>query len=212
MISVLVVDDHAIVRQGYVKLISSFPEMTVCNEADSGEDGYAAFLKSKPDVVITDLSMKGISGLILLQKILVRDKNAKVIICSMYDNPSLVSNAISSGARGFVSKSADPLQIIQAIKGVSEGNIFLSNDLVGNDSDQNQLDDSEKIRQLTSKEFEIFKMLAEGKSISMCAQVLHISEKTVNNYQTSIREKLMAKNTAELVHLALRNGIIKSFN
>ena len=91
MIRVLVIDDHAIVRQGYVKLISSFPEMTVCSEADSGEEGYTAFLKSKPDVVITDLSMKGISGLILLQKILIRDKTAKVIICSMYDNQTLVS-------------------------------------------------------------------------------------------------------------------------
>ena len=212
MIRVLVIDDHAIVRQGYVKLISSFPEMTVCSEADSGEEGYTAFLKSKPDVVITDLSMKGISGLILLQKILIRDKTAKVIICSMYDNQTLVSNALIHGARGFVSKSADPLQIIQAIKVVFKGDIFLSDDLVDLASSPQNTEDSEKINQLTSKEFEIFIMLAEGKSISKCALVLNISEKTANNYQTSIREKLNAKNAAELVHFALRNGVIKSFN
>jgi DNA-binding NarL/FixJ family response regulator len=212
MIRVLVIDDHAIVRQGYINLISTSSDMWVCGEADSGEAGYSLFISTKPDVVITDLSMQGISGMTLLQKILVSDNEAKVIVCSMYDNQTLVINAITNGARGFVSKSADPLQIIQAIKEVSNGKIFLSDDLVGYESNQNQLKDREKISELTANEFEIFKMLAEGKPISKCAQILHISEKTANNYQTSIKEKLMVNNTAQLVHLAFRNGIINSFN
>lgn len=212
MIRVLVVDDHAIVRQGYIKLISTAPDLSVCGEADSGEAGYSVFISTKPDVVITDLSMQGISGMTLLQKILARNKHAKVIVCSMYDNQSLVSSALNNGAKGFVSKSADPMQILQAIKTVFNGDIFISNDLASDASFSNLSSETLKINQLTTKEFEIFKMLAEGKSIVNCAQVLNISEKTANNYQTSVREKLNVKNAAELVHLALRNGIIKSLN
>ena len=129
MIRVLVVDDHAIVRQGYVKLISSFPDMQVCSEADSGEKGYMYFLQYRPDVVITDFSMHGISGMTLLQKILVRDKNAKIVICSMYDNQTLVTTALRLGAKGFVSKSSDPLNIIKAIQSVIKGKNYLSDDL-----------------------------------------------------------------------------------
>ena len=130
----------------------------------------------------------------------------------MYDNPTLVSSALNSGAKGFVSKSADPMQILQAIKIVFNGGVFISNDIASETSYANLSDETIKINQLTTKEFEIFKMLAEGKSITTCAQVLNISEKTANNYQTSVREKLNVKNAAELVHLALRNGIVKSFN
>ena len=212
MIRVLVIDDHAIVRQGYIKLISTFPDLTVCGEAESGETGYSVFIEQNPDVVITDLSMQGISGMSLLQKILNRNKSSKVIVCSMYDNPTLVSSALNSGAKGFVSKSADPMQILQAIKIVFNGGVFISNDIASETSYANLSDETIKINQLTTKEFEIFKMLAEGKSITTCAQVLNISEKTANNYQTSVREKLNVKNAAELVHLALRNGIVKSFN
>jgi len=180
MIRLLVIDDHAIVRQGYIKLISSFPDLTVCGEAESGEAGYSVFIEQNPDVVITDLSMQGISGMTLLQKILARNKHAKVIVCSMYDNQTLVSSALYSGAKGFVSKSSDPMQIIQAIKIVFNGGIFISNDLGSDTSYSNFSEETIKINQLTTKEFEIFKMLAEGKSIVTCAQVLNISEKTVN--------------------------------
>ena len=211
MIRVLVIDDHAIVRQGYIKLISSFPDLTVCGEAESGETGYSVFIEQNPDVVITDLSMQGISGMSLLQKILNRNKSSKVIVCSMYDNSTLVTNAITNGARGFVSKSADPLQIIDAINAVYKNQIFLSDGLFQRNTDFISNTESDRIKQLSTREFEIFKLLAEGKTISACAQILNVSEKTVLNNQTFIREKLFIQNNAELVHIALRNGIIKHF-
>ena len=211
MIRVLVIDDHAIVRQGYIKLISSFPDLTVCGEAESGETGYSVFIEQNPDVVITDLSMQGISGMSLLQKILNHNKSSKVIVCSMYDNSTLVTNAITNGARGFVSKSADPLQIIDAINAVYKNQIFLSDGLFQRNTDFISNTESDRIKQLSTREFEIFKLLAEGKTISACAQILNVSEKTVLNNQTFIREKLFIQNNAELVHIALRNGIIKLF-
>ena len=211
MIKVLLVDDHAIVRQGYIRLISMYPDLTVCGEAKSGESGYSVFIETNPDVVITDLSMQGISGMTLLQKILNHNKSSKVIVCSMYDNSTLVTNAITNGARGFVSKSADPLQIIDAINAVYKNQIFLSDGLFQRNTDFISNTESDRIKQLSTREFEIFKLLAEGKTISACAQILNVSEKTVLNNQTFIREKLFIQNNAELVHIALRNGIIKHF-
>lgn len=211
MVSVLIVDDHAIVRQGYVRLISSDPLLSVCGEAESAEEGYSLFNGSTPDVVITDLAMKRLSGMSLLQKILSRDKNAKVIICSMYDDSSLISTALNNGARGFISKSSDPVHVVKAIHAVHAGSIYLSEDLQSRQHDHAFSKESEAIKHLTSKEFEVFKMLAEGKSIPECAKILSLSEKTVNNYQTAIRTKLKVETPAALVHLAQRNGVIKSF-
>ena len=211
MVSVLIVDDHAIVRQGYVRLITSDSALTVCAEAESAEQGYQAYVNKAPDVVITDLSMSGLSGMTLLQKIISRDKQAKVIICSMYDESSLVSAALSNGAKGFISKSSDPVHIVKAIHAVHDGKIYLSDELQSRQHDNTPDKESEYIKQLSAKEFEIFKMLAEGKSIPECANTLNLSEKTINNYQTSIRTKLKVETPAALVHFAQRNGVIKSF-
>ena len=211
MVSVLIVDDHAIVRQGYVRLIASDPLLSVCGEAESAEEGYSLYSGKTPDVVITDLAMKGLSGMTLLQKILSRDKHAKVIICSMYDDSSLISTALNNGARGFISKSSDPVHIVNAIHAVHAGSIYLSDDLLSRQHDNALAKEAEAIKHLSSKEFEVFKMLAEGKSISECAKLLSLSEKTVNNYQTAIRSKLKAETPAALVHFAQRHGVIKSF-
>jgi len=211
MVSVLIVDDHAIVRQGYVRLIASDPLLSVCGEAESAEEGYMLFSSKTPDVVITDLAMKGLSGMTLLQKILSRDKHAKVIICSMYDDSSLISTALNNGARGFISKSSDPVHIVNAIHAVHAGSIYLSDDLLSRQHDNALAKEAEAIKHLSSKEFEVFKMLAEGKSIPECAKLLSLSEKTVNNYQTAIRSKLKAETPAALVHFAQRHGVIKSY-
>jgi DNA-binding NarL/FixJ family response regulator len=211
MVSVLIVDDHAIVRQGYVRLITSDAALTVCAEAASAEQGYQAYVNNAPDVVITDLSMGGLSGMSLLQKIISRDKQAKVIICSMYDESSLVSAALNNGAMGFISKSSDPTHIVKAIHAVNDGLIYLSDELQSKQHDNTPNKESEYIKQLSAKEFEIFKMLAEGKSIPECASILYLSEKTINNYQTAIRTKLKVETPAALVHFAHRNGVIKSF-
>lgn len=211
MIKVLIVDDHAIVREGFVRLITSDPAIEVCGEAGSAEEAYSMYVSNSPDVVISDLAMKGLSGMSLLQKILSRDKHAKVIICSMYDDSSLIASALSNGASGFISKSSDPAHIVSAIHTVYAGGTYLSDELNAKQHNNTQAKETGLIKQLSSKEFEIFKMLAEGKSITDCANTLYLSEKTVNNYQTAIRVKLKVETAAALVHFAHRNGVIKSF-
>jgi DNA-binding NarL/FixJ family response regulator len=129
----------------------------------------------------------------------------------MYDNQTLITTALQLGAKGFVSKSSDPLNIIKAIQSVIKGRNYLSDDLVFTNNTNDIPSEIQKIQLLTTKELEIFKMLAEGKSITACADILNISDKTANNYQTSLRNKLGVVNSAELVHMALRHGIIKSY-
>jgi DNA-binding NarL/FixJ family response regulator len=210
MVKVLIVDDHAIVRQGYARLIAADPLLSVCGEAGSAEEGYSAYQQLTPDVVITDLSMKGLSGMTLLQKIMARDKHAGVIVCSMYDEASLVASALNNGAKGFVSKSSDPANIVSAIHAVHQGKTYLSEDLQPRQWDSANSKEAQAIKELTAREFEILKMLAEGKSVAECAKYLHLSEKTVHNYQTTIRTKLKVETPAALVHLAHRHGIIKT--
>ena len=210
MIKVLVVDDHAIVRQGFVRLINSDPELEVCAEAGSGEEGYELFKSMQPDVVITDLTMPGFSGLKLLQKALDRDNDAKVIICSMHDTLLVANSALSNGAKGFVSKSADPQQILEAIHAAHTGEVFVSKEIRVQQLLNIDTKEQKRIESLSATEFEIFKMLAEGKSIATIATDLNLSEKTIHNHQTFIRKKLMIETPASLVHLAMRNGIIQN--
>jgi DNA-binding NarL/FixJ family response regulator len=210
VIKVLVVDDHAIVRQGYVRLINSDSELEVFAEASSGEEGYELLKSVQPDVVITDLTMPGFSGLKLLQKALDRDKDAKVVICSMHDTIQVANSALNNGAKGFVSKSADPHQILEAIHAAYRGEVYLSKEIRAQQLMNIDSKEQKRIESLSVTEFEIFKMLAEGKPIATIAIELNLSEKTIHNHQTFIRKKLVIDTPASLVHLAMRNGIIRN--
>ena len=208
MIRVIVIDDHALVRQGFVRLINAAEGMTVCAEAASGEEGYVHFKSHQPDVVICDLSMPGISAMKFLEKALAWQNDAKVIVCSMHDAPHLVNTALQHGAKGFVSKSCDPQQILQAIEAVMCGQVYVSENLVSSWPDDAVDEEKKRIEHLTSTEFEVFKMLAEGKSTQECAGILNLSEKTILNCQTAVRKKLHVNTPAGLVHFAIRNGVI----
>jgi two-component system invasion response regulator UvrY len=208
MINIMLVDDHAIVREGYVRLINSQPDMQVVAQAESGDEAYELLKSCDVHVVITDFSMPGISGLKLIERALVRYPSLKIIMCSMHVSVHITNLALKLGAKGFVSKSSHPQNILDAILAVNADNTFLSDDieqLIANDGDNL---DRLQMESLTVSEFETFKMLAKGMSIPTIAKHMNLSEKTINNYQTQIRLKLKLNTPAQLVHFALRNGII----
>lgn len=208
MINIMLVDDHAIVREGYVRLINSQPDMQVVAQAESGDEAYELLKSCDVHVVITDFSMPGISGLKLIERALVRYPSLKIIMCSMHVSVHITNLALKLGAKGFVSKSSHPQNILDAIMAVNADNTFLSDDieqLIANDGDNL---DRLQMESLTVSEFETFKMLAKGMSIPTIAKHMNLSEKTINNYQTQIRLKLKLNTPAQLVHFALRNGII----
>ncbi len=210
MIRVLLVDDHPVVRAGYKRLLEADASIEVVAEASDADSAYLAYVVYQPDVTVLDLSMPGVSGLSLLQKILLRDEHAKVLICSMYDAPMVKRKALEAGAKSFVSKNVAPENLLLAIHAVNLGEApnDAQSDAQSHDPElQKELD---RIASLTLRELELFRLLALGKTVGYCAKAMNLNEKTVYNRQTKIREKLQVDTLAGMVHLAQRHQIIDS--
>jgi len=208
MIKIMLVDDHAIVREGYVRLINAQPHFQVIAQASTGDEAYEALKHFDTDIVITDFSMPGISGLKFVEKALVRNPELKIIMCSMHSSLHIMNLAMKLGAKGFVCKTSHPQNILDAIEAVSENKIYITDDLLKLADNDVMKEDRFLLEKLTNSEFETFKMLAKGLAISDIANHMNLSEKTINNYQTQVRLKLNLDTPAQLVHFALRNGII----
>ena len=208
MIRVLLVDDHPVVRAGYARLLSLDSEIKVIAEAECAMSGYVAFVEHAPDVTITDISMPNVSGLDLLRKIKQRDPAAKVLMSSMYDNSTLIRSALDGGATGFVTKNSSPDNLVAGVKAVYKETKYLSDDIALCPLERATDEEADRISQLSLREIEIWRLLAQGCSSIECSERLNISLKTVANNQTQIKEKLGVQNTAALVHLAQRHHVI----
>lgn len=208
MIRVLLVDDHPVVRAGYARFLEQDGHITVVAEAACTSTGYSAYVQHRPDVTISDISMPPVGGLELLRKIKLRDTAAKVLMCSMHDGPSLVRSALAGGAIGFVTKNSPPDNLVDGVKAAYRGLQYLSDDLTACPWDSSADDEAERIAQLSLREIEIWRLLAQGCSTTDCAQRLNISLKTVANNQTQIKDKLAISSIAALVHLAQRHQLI----
>ena len=208
MIRVLLVDDHPVVRSGYLRLLSQDHDITVVAEVSAADAGYQAFIAHAPDVTITDLSMPGVGGLGLLQKILARDAAARVLVCSMYDSAQVVQRAMQTGAKGFVSKNAQPEELVRAVHAIHRGESVLHESSSQGALSHAAHDEIKRIASLTAREFEIFRLLALGKSVADCAEAMHLSQKTISNHQTQIKEKLQVVTLAAMVHMAQRHQVI----
>ena len=209
MIRVLLVDDHPVVRSGYRRLLEQAGDIAI-DEAGSAEQAYAAFVRQPVDVCVTDLSLPGAGGLELLHRIRARDDKARVLVFSMYDSAHLVRRTLDAGACGFVSKQAAPDDMVIAVRAVHAGRRFLSANLSRQLLNAGTDDESQCLASLSQREFEVFRLLAEGRSAADCARLLNISQKTAANIQTRVKAKLNVSTSAALVHLALRRGIIAS--
>jgi len=204
-IAVLLVDDHAVVRAGYKRYLELDPAIVVVGEADSGEQAYA-FLASVPvDVVVMDLSMPGQGGLETMRRILQRTPRQRVLVFTMHDNAALAVQALRAGARGYLTKSMPPERMVEAIRQVMQGEIPISDDIAGAVADMDG--DSVPHLQLAPREFEIFRLLANGHSVDEIGQRLFLGAKTVANYQSTIRQKLGAHTAIELHQYAKRHGL-----
>lgn len=208
-VRVMLVDDHPVVRTGYRRLLEQGGDIAVVAEAGTGEAAYALYQEHAPDVCVTDLSMPGIGGLELLRKLLARDAQARVLVFTMHDTPQLIARALDGGACGFVSKQADPEHLVDAVRAAHAGRRYLDPHSAPAMQQGTAGAETQRLSSLSQREFEIFRLLASGRSAADCARLLHLSSKTVANHQTCIREKLDVAGPAALVHLALRNGVIE---
>ena len=214
MIRLLLVDDHPVVRAGYQRLLEQTGEMSVVAQAGQVDAAIALYAQHEPDLTITDLSMPGSGGLELIRRLRERPgPPARLLVFSMHDSEMLIRRALELGARGFVTKASAPENLIAAVRCVMGGGRYLSPDLpqqvlaepLGATSGGERQFDA-----LTQREFEIFRQLACGTSLSDCARALHLSPKTVSNHQSVIKEKLGLSTSAAMAHLALRHGLIST--
>jgi two-component system, NarL family, invasion response regulator UvrY len=207
-IRILLVDDHAIVREGYRSLLEKQQGMKVVAEAEDGNQAYERAQTSSPDVIIMDLSMPGQGGLESIARICARLPDVRILVFSMHQNPAFAIQATRAGAKGYVSKSSPPDVLIRAVHDVFNGGHALSSDIAQALALSKLGGEHGALEELTVREFEILRMLVEAQSTDEIARALHISLKTVSNCHYQIKKKLGVTTDIELVRLALRLDVV----
>jgi DNA-binding NarL/FixJ family response regulator len=203
---VLIVDDHLIVASGCRALFADDPGIDILQASDA-EGGERAFAEQKPDVCVIDINLPGVSGYELTRRILARDAAARIIMFSMNDDPIFAARAIESGARGYVSKSGDPGDLVEAIRKVGEGGVFLPSAIAQSIAFAGPGLVESPLAKLTQRELEILRLLGAGKSLSEIAWLVHSSYKTIANTSSIMRQKLGLRSPAELVRFAIESRL-----
>jgi DNA-binding NarL/FixJ family response regulator len=208
--TIVLIDDHAVVRAGVRRLLEQESLFDVIGEAESGEKAYQIFGELKPDVMVMDLSMPGMGGLEAIRRILMRHEKAKILVLSMHEDLSFANQALKLGAKGYLTKNTLADDLVKSIQTVSKGDVFLSDEIAKKMAMQSISGNQDPIHELSAREFEIFRLLAEGLDIDAIASTLNISSKTVSNYQTMIKQKLNINSPVELIRYAIKAGVIKN--
>ncbi|SON55377.1 Response regulator UvrY [Hartmannibacter diazotrophicus] len=207
-VRILLVDDHPIVREGYRRLLERQPGHVVLAEAGDGEAAVRTFAELAPDIVLMDLSMPGSGGIAAVEEILARDPSARIIVVSMHQGAIFAQRAMAAGARGFVSKSSSPDDLVRAIATVMAGRKALSPDVA--QALAYSAIDGDEIASLTPRERDILLLFAGGMNGRSIAAKLGLSSKTVQNNLSQIRAKLDVTGDADMVLKAQRAGLVPS--
>jgi two-component system, NarL family, invasion response regulator UvrY len=207
-VRILLVDDHAIVREGYRSLLQKQPGLRVVAEAGDGTEAYRLFKETSPDLVIMDLTLPGLGGIEAIRRIRQWDPSARILVFTMHQNAAYAVQAIRAGAKGYVTKSSLPDVLVKAVFDVLQGRTALSPD-IDHELALSRLDEEPAaIDVLTPREFEILRLLLAERTTEEIAETLHISPKTAANTRYLIKSKLCVGSDIELVRLALRQGIL----
>ena len=208
-IKVMLVDDHPVVRDGYRHLLENTPDIRVVAEANDGEEACALYEQHMPNVVILDLSMPGIGGLETLRRIKAKNPAINILVFSMHDSETLVLRSLEAGATGYLTKQGGVAQMVEAVRLVARGKLFVDSKYVPDLIHHRLSPTEDPLQALSTREFQIFQMLAEGHSVSDIAVMLSISPKTVGVHHAHIMRKLRLQNAAQLVRLAIRCNVVK---
>ena len=207
MLNVLLLDDHAVVRTGYRRLIDAEPDLRVVAEASTTDEAYALLQQGGIDVAVVDLSLKGASGVEAIRRFLARDPQLKVMVLSMHDSPGFVTQAMRAGALGYLTKSSEPADMLDGIRAVARGRRVLAPEIAQTLADA-ALDGNALLNRLTPREFEVLRMAATGEATRQIASQMHLSPKTVLNHLSMVRQKLDADSDFKLLRLAVRHGLV----
>jgi len=206
-VSILLVDDHAVVRAGYRHLLETQGGFRQVLEAENAQDAYAVCQKELPGLVICDISMPEPVGLSLIQRILGRWPEAKILMFTMHNSIELARACLEAGAKGYVTKSSRPEVLLRAIGEVLNGRTFISADLSRLMALSRLRDNRSGLDELSSREFEVLCLLVAGQSTEQIAELLFLSTKTIHNIHYQIKKKLQVGNDIELTKLAIAWGL-----
>ncbi|MFK7846289.1 MAG: response regulator [Rhodothermales bacterium] len=203
---ILVVDDHPLVRQGIAQFINQEKDMQVCGEASDGHEALSVIDALNPDLVIVDIEMKGLGGMEMVRSMKAQHPKIPVLMLSMYDESLYAERALRAGARGYLMKEEDPEKVVQAIRIVLNGDVYVSEKATSKIlkllSDSKGHDHGSSVDRLSDRELEVFRMIGEGYRTRHIAEKLILSAKTVESYKARLKQKLMLKDAAELARYA----------
>lgn len=210
-ISVMLVDDHAVVRTGYRLLLSQSGNIEVTCEAERGEEACQLYAERMPDVTVMDLSLPGIGGLATIRRICSRDPQAKILTFTMHDEPVYVVRALEAGAKGFITKSCAPEMLVDAVERIARGEKYIEPHIAQRLALQTiACEDVAALNNLSAREFDVFCLLAQGYTTREVADELSLGYKTVANYSTIIKSKLNVNTSADMARIAYQYGIFKT--
>jgi DNA-binding NarL/FixJ family response regulator len=206
MLRIILVDDHAIVRTGYRRLLDAEPGLLVVGEAARADEANELVSRVDADVALVDLSLKGSSGFEAIRGMLARRPGIRILVLSMHEEAGHIVQALRSGALGYLSKHCEPDDVIAAIRRVAKGERVFSPE-IAQILARDTADGDGAFHHLTPREFEVLRMLVHGESSTEIASAMQLSPKTVLNYLSLIRQKLDVDNDFKLLHLAARHGL-----
>jgi two-component system response regulator NreC len=212
-IRVFLVDDHTVVRQGLRRILESDEEIEIVGEAGDGRTAINLVQKLRPHVVVMDVAMPELNGIEATRQIIKRVEGAKILVLSMHGDDVYVRQALKAGARGYLLKDSEDLDLIKAVKAIRAGGSFFSPPvskvvLSGYLGDKVDGESEDSVARLTDREREVLQLIAEGKTNKEVAHALTVSVNTVETHRKHIMEKLDLHNTAELVRFAIRTKIV----
>ncbi|MET0971120.1 MAG: response regulator transcription factor [Tardiphaga sp.] len=203
---VLIVDDHPIVASGCRAVFADEPDITLLEAADA-DSGERAFIDEKPDICVVDINLPTVSGFELARRLLLRDAAARIIMFSMNDDPVFAARAIDAGAKGYVSKSGDPHDLVEAVHEVGRGGVYLPASMAKSIAFSAKALAQSPLAKLSPREMEILRLLGAGNSLAEIAWMVHSSYKTVANTSSIMRQKLGVRSSIELARFAIESGI-----
>ncbi|MCM2251010.1 MAG: response regulator transcription factor [Ramlibacter sp.] len=211
MIRIVIADDHAIVREGLKRIISDTGDMTVAGEAADGSEVMKQVREHDFDILVLDLSMPGRSGMELIRLVRSEKPKVRILVLSMHQELQYAVRAIKSGASGYLTKESAPAQLEQAIRKIAGGGAFITPEV----AEQLALgampgSESQPHEMLSDREFEVFRLLADGVSVTEIAARLKLSVKTVSTHKANLMQKMGLQNASELIRYAIRHGLADS--
>ncbi len=204
---VLLVDDHPLVREWLANLINEQPDLQVCGEASNSPRAFQLIIDLKPAVAIVDISLEGGSGIELIKNVKAHHSPVAMIVLSMHDEALYAERALRAGARGYIMKREATKKILQAMRAVLAGKVYVSEkiaDMMTEKFAEGPVSGEYSVEQLSDRELEIFQLLGRGMNTRQIADHLHVGFKTVQTYCARIKEKLKLDNATQLLHEAIR--------